>query len=104
MAIGSLAHRPEVSRAVGATLGYWPLVIYLAGIAHFQAHPIPGSISLCPLFNLLRPAVVVPIFLFVISCFFGHDNHFHAGFLVAPGRSSGRPARSLWSLKLDILI
>ena len=72
MTIGGLAHRPEILRAVGAALGYWPLVVYLPGIAHFQAHLRPGSIALCPLFDLLRPAMVVPVFLLVVSCFFGH--------------------------------
>ena len=88
MAIGILAHRPKVSRAVGAALGYWPLVIDLPGIAYFQAHLRPGGIPLCSLFDLLRPAVVVPVFLFVVSWFFGHDLYFHAGFLVAPEKTS----------------
>ena len=88
MAIGGLAHRPEVARAVGAALGYWPLVIDLPGIAHFEAHLRPGGVPLCSLIDLLRPAMVVPVLLLVVSCFFGHDLHFHAGFLVAPGKTS----------------
>lgn len=88
MAIGGLAHRPEILRAVGAALGYRPLVIDLARIAHFQVHLCPGSIALRSLFDLLGPAVIVPVLLLVVSCFFGHDHHFHAGFLVAPENTS----------------
>jgi len=43
MAISGLAHRPEISRAIGAALGYWPLVIDLAGIAYLQVHLAPGQ-------------------------------------------------------------
>ena len=76
MAIGSLAHRPKIVRAIGATLGYWPLVIDLAGISDFQPYISSGGVPLDSFFDMLRLAVVVSLFSLVISCFFDHNqNH-----------------------------